>query len=134
MLCDIAGIQHTVVFNYAEIGVKDSRFAAVSQMIQDQFLEPTFFLLDFTPTHVETLHRRFPRSRIVGITCPAVDVEAQCLSMLRVRPLLAAAAGSTQQQKPDADKRHKSKYGEDWLDSDSPSGGVKPTAKPGKKK
>ena len=111
MLCEDPSLRNTVIFRYAEIDMPDSRFSAVCQMIQEQFLVPTFFMHDFDPSDVEKIRKRFPSSRIVGICCPAPDVEQKCLAILKAR-------------KPDQGQAQRStgnKYGSDWSNSEQPT-------------
>jgi len=112
MLCEDPSLQNTVIFRYEEVDRADSRFSRVCQMIQEQFLVPTFFMHDFDPSHVEKIRRRFPASRIVGICCPAVDVEKKCLAILKAR--------KHDQDQPQA-SRSGNKYGSDWSNSDQPT-------------
>jgi|WetSurMetagenome_2_1015567.scaffolds.fasta_scaffold00274_20 hypothetical protein len=107
MLSDDPNLRHTVVFSYKEIEDKQSRFAAVCQAIQDQFLVPTFFLYDFSPIALEKIRARFPTSRIIGIVCPAPNVEQMCMGILKRRQQIGQVAKDAQANSA----RHASKYG-----------------------
>jgi len=128
MLCDEAGLNHTVIFKYAEMDNAASRLSGVFQMIENQYVVPTFFLHKFEPHHVEKIRKRFPTAHIIGVTCPSIDVETKCLALLKKR----LAPRDPQNQMPSQDElaeRHRNKYGDDSVGIDVRAFAVKPTAK-----
>jgi len=70
---------------YGELDLPGSRLELVIQGIRDLGLEPVFYLLRFTVAQLDQVQQRFPRSRIIGITTPAWDVERECLALLKTR-------------------------------------------------
>jgi len=131
MLSDEEGFNNTVIFNYAEIADNTSRFWKVCDVIQKQFLVPTFFLMEFTPAQLEMLLVLFPSAHIIAITCPARDVEKQCLAILKARKTGPQSGGPAASVLPRRDR-----YGNvleddnnNWLNGDTPAGTMlKPTA------
>jgi len=129
MLCDEPGLNHTVIFKYAELDNAGSRLSGVFQMIENQYVVPTFFLHKFEPHQLEKIRKRFPTAHIIGVTCPSIDVESKCLALLKKR--LAPKVSSNQIPSQDElAERHRNRYGADSLGTDSSRAlAVKPTAK-----
>jgi hypothetical protein len=134
MLSEEEGINHTVIFRYAEISDKTSRFWKVCGVLAQQFMVPTFFLHNFIPAHLERLLKLFPSAHFVGLTCPAVDVEQQCLAILKARK--SGSQTASVEQAPRRDKYGNvlpfsagDEIAEAWLNGDTPAGTMqKPTA------
>jgi hypothetical protein len=119
LLWDAPTVEHTLVFGYAQLDEPRSRLAAVFKLLEGQYLAPTFYLMEFEPHHVEKIRARFPTSRIIGVTCPAPDVEATCLALLEKRQAAASASAGGAAAPEDPAERHRAKYGEDWLDMET---------------
>jgi len=72
--------------------VKDAKKCALHRLVQSYRDKghdvATVFMCDFQPIDVEYVRTFYPMARIVGITTPRPDTEAQIVQVLRTRPKL----------------------------------------------
>ncbi len=90
LLSDSKEVANVLIFNYAALRAHNERLVGVLERYktlstEHYRLDPVFYMDNPLPEHIDHVRTTYPEARIVAIVCPVVDVEQQCLNLLRQR-------------------------------------------------
>jgi hypothetical protein len=90
-------VKREYIHDYSEIGDETSRLSVwIREQKETMNRDPgCFYLLDFAPRDIFIVRAKFPGVRIVGITVPGPQSEADIVKILATKKAVAAAAAAT---------------------------------------